>query len=918
MAEFQSGFQTSNVQATKSAGKMLKAKLAGTNLNTPGAKKAVNAAPAPAQTEIVRLPAGVPAPKKPNSLELKAALAKVRTKLALVLPPKWEAPYGNGGALTHITEYRAVKIDSALFAQIQTAFIEAKAVTDEFTRCVQAVLEHHVSPGSLGGLINRIVTALQDVPDIEVAKLSFDNGKDAAVVAALFPTTLTEEAKIESTEDLSALWLRQEDRIDINFAAAPGMPVKKGTKEHSFEMDVAIANAFLRACATKETLLAFQQEHPDYFVLLLKNKTDVYKRSELTTKTRPYFVWPSFLNYVITSIMEPVVKGMAVFTEDFNSWNAYGLSWASGGADKVMKWASSAHAQPHHRRVCVYGDNILVAEGLAEGEFILKAFDIAHLDFTIHSAALPGVVRYIRDAYKKIGAPLPKVWSNALEVWRSMYVNAPFMIEGSLSGASIKHWGKSGGVGTTLVNTLVVGFVLDKVLKKHPGSLDLASLTKLLVPYGMKIKEEFISQVINLEEVQSLEEDTRVHLGFLGMDLVFHTGYHHWFPVLPMEKLFISAAYRKKSPPANLEPVYDITRMSGLTYVGAWYYPHLYDAFLKRESNIKANFQLDFSNMILDHYDQFDLPTEAYEQVPSVEDVVMVLTNDKTVKRVARLARKQAKDSGAEPVKHEFSSFNWVDLVEFEEGGEAPIPLDPNAKKMRAANETAGDISLKARPKASDAHLGPAGRKPKTPKPNIWPMAEPREKELKARVAKPPPTYKPKEVTVLGTVGDSKPASNTNVKKKIEKNSGAWKVLEVPPAPQPPLPKVAPTASSTKRPTPGKLPVTKGMSILDAAMATYAFTHPEGKFSRDNFEKLNDKVIMQKSNIDYSQDSYTKIILPPPFDTMEVALPPPPPPLVVKAVSPDPSESETSESYDTPEDGEEEYWENLSVSEDEA
>lgn len=787
MAEFQSGFQTSNIKATQSAGKMLKAKLAGTSLPVPGVKKATTVAPSPQTTQIARLPAGVPAPKKPNSLEIKAALAKVRTKLAIVLPPKWLPPYGNSGALTHMTEYRAVKVDAALFGQIQTAFIESKAVNDEFHRCVQAVLEHHVSPGSLGGLINRIVTALDDVPDVDVTKLTFDGTADATRVAQLFPTTLTVHAKIEPTEDLTALWTRQEDRVDINFAAAPGMPVKKGTKEQSFEQDVSIANAFLKACATKNSLIAFQQAHPDYFVLLLKNKTDVYKRSELTTKTRPYFVWPSFLNYIITSIMEPVVKGMDVFTENFDSWNAYGLSWARGGADKLIRWASSAYSQPNHRRVCVYGDNILVAEGLAEGEFILKAFDIAHLDFTVHSASLAGVVRYIRDAYKKSGIPLPQVWSNSLEVWKSMYVNANFMIEGSLAGASIKHWGKSGGVGTTLVNTLVVGFVLDKVLKKYKGSLDMATLTKLLVPYGMKIKEEFISQVINIDEVSKSDHDIVVHLGFLGMDLVFHAGYQHWFPVLPMEKLFISASYRKKSPPANLEPVYDLTRMSGLTYVGAWYYPHLYDAFLKREANIKANFQLDFSEMILDHYDQFDLPPEAYQTVPSLDDVVGVLCSELPVKRVARLERQKAEEEEktAPTQPADFTSYSWVDMVDFDEGGEAPVPMDPAQKEMRAANDTAGDLQIKSRPKAAEKHaqVGPDGKKPAKAKPNIWPPTEPREKALKTKKVVPAPTYKPKVEVPLNKAVEIPKEETKTVKPKKDPNPGQWKVVLPPPPP---------------------------------------------------------------------------------------------------------------------------------------
>lgn len=756
MAEFQSGFRTSDVKNTRSAGSVLKAKLSGKPIPEVGGKKVPSSAPSPSVTSIARLPPGLPAVKKPNSVEIKAQLEKVRTKLALQLPPKWSAPYGNGGALTHMTEYRAVKVDSALFAAIQTAFIEARAVTPEFTACVQAVLEHHVTPGSLTGLINRIQTALDDVPDVDVSKVIISS-KDVERLFKLFPTELTQEAKIESTDDLTSLWTRQEDRVDINFAAAPGMPVKKGTKLDSFESDVAIANAFLAACATKEALLQFQREHPDYFVLLLKNKTDVYKRSELATKTRPYFVWPSFVNYVITSIMEPVVKGMSVFTEDHDSWNAYGLSWARGGADKLIKWASLAYQSPNHRRVAVYGDNILVAEGIAEGEFKLKAFDVSHLDFTIHSASLPGVVAYIRESYKNAGMPLPKVWSNALEVWRSMYVNATFMIEGSLAAASIKHWGKSGGVGTTLVNTLVVGFILDKVLKKYKGSLDLISLTQLLVPYGMKIKEEFISPTINLAEVGERQEDLRVTLGFLGMDLIWHAGYQHWFPVLPLEKLFISAAYRKKSPPDNLAPVYDITRMSGLTYVGAWYYEHLHQGFIKRESNIKANYQLDFDEMILDHYDQFDLPPEAYQTVPSVEDVVAVLTDDKPVKRVARLERAKATESNTneQPKKEaeSFSAFNWADLVEFEEeGGAEPKPLAPSEKKMKAANDTAGDIAIKSRPKASGTHVGPEGKKPKVGKPKILPPSDLREKELKKlKTPKPVPVYKPKEVEKVAT-----------------------------------------------------------------------------------------------------------------------------------------------------------------------
>nr|WPV63112.1 MAG: RNA-dependent RNA polymerase [Wufeng shrew permutotetravirus 7] len=112
-------------------------------------------------------------------------------------------------------------------------------------------------------------------------------------------------------------------------------------------------------------------EHPAWFLVRLKNKTEVYERAQLKNKTRPYYEYPAFLNVLWSFLEWNFENHKTTFLEDPESVNAVGFSWLDGGARKLVDWINGRYKHLYRDVVPPQGESQTVfdARVAAQEEF---------------------------------------------------------------------------------------------------------------------------------------------------------------------------------------------------------------------------------------------------------------------------------------------------------------------------------------------------------------------------------------------------------------------------------------------------------------------------------------------------------------------------------------------------------------------
>lgn len=229
---------------------------------------------------------------------------------------------------------------------------------------------------------------------------------------------------------------------------------------------------------------AFLASEYEVIVAECKNKTDRYKVAELETKTRPYFNFCAALTILYSALSQPFTSALELFYSRKDSFNAYGFSWAHGGAQTLYNWMKATReGKP---RAAIYGDDIKIAFRQG-GRLFHSNPDISSMDAHVDKALIEEVIDYIHDAFEKKWGPSP-FWRSVCELWKYQASSSDCFIAGRAT-YDLGDRLRTGIPGTTLFDTAKSALAVHLIFHKGVDLRDEEKVKAALLETGLQVKD---------------------------------------------------------------------------------------------------------------------------------------------------------------------------------------------------------------------------------------------------------------------------------------------------------------------------------------------------------------------------------------------------------------------------------------------
>lgn len=288
----------------------------------------------------------------------------------------------------------------------------------------------------------------------------------------------------------------------ISSAGAPYWRDKPAAMKHLMEVGLPIVVEAIQGGPNAVSKL--WKEQPEMFLVECKNKLDRYEIGKLQTKCRPYFGLPFHWQVLFSVLSQPFSKALALFHEHPTSANAYGLSMAHGGGQKMVEWAR--RTKEGEMRFYCYGDDSDVYWRDSKGLWRASP-DFKQMDGSVDAELIDLVLKYIIKCFKKANKKrldeiqnreAAQFWTQVTDEWWTMAVNPYFLVHGETvyrKREDQKHSGlMTGVVGTTLFDTAKAilayeSFRMEWTTTKDRSLLTAKGATNYFAKLGLTIKE---------------------------------------------------------------------------------------------------------------------------------------------------------------------------------------------------------------------------------------------------------------------------------------------------------------------------------------------------------------------------------------------------------------------------------------------
>lgn len=210
------------------------------------------------------------------------------------------------------------------------------------------------------------------------------------------------------------------------------------------------------------TVFQWLNQNPELGLVECKNKLDRYEYKKLNDKCRPYFALPFHFQVLFSALCQEFCGALNVFHERVGCANAYGFSWAHGGATKYAQFMGEAQeVKDADPRFVVYGDDVDIFFK-RDGVLYRISPDFRQMDGSVDKDCVDLTITYILDVYRSVYGPNP-FWEQVGAVWSFFATAAPFIVEGTNVYKKKKSDGLlSGAVGTTLFDTVKAMLSYDR------------------------------------------------------------------------------------------------------------------------------------------------------------------------------------------------------------------------------------------------------------------------------------------------------------------------------------------------------------------------------------------------------------------------------------------------------------------------
>jgi hypothetical protein len=488
---------------------------------------------------------------------------------------------------------------------------------------------------------------------------------------------------------------------------------------------------------------------------MLKNKSELMEKADITKKTRPYYVFPAGLGSLFSIYFSAFTSGWELVTEHPTSCVLIGFSWTNGGAEKLLRvFTNLANGE---NRWAIYGDDLVLGVRLTDGTLYIICPDAQHLDMSLtqyHTSVTAAYTQQVMNPPRKWCA-LAQLWANLsisgeVIMWKSDYVTKSSGLFSGVPGTSVAD--------TIATAEPVADLEKNQVFKNLDNLAELESAMQIAVAvfstYNIRLHPDTLTP-------QLFIHGETVVGPILGQSLYYYAPSDSYLPSSSNHKLLASLS----RPGKNLKGIERsknlVQRIAGLLVSGGYYFDHFYYvAKTLWESTIKRNDIVvtpDETTYGLQHcYDE-----EAYHLFFDKRGVPRKLPTQKQIRQLymSESARSRDLDQDATDSKNDLD-----------------VPMDNSLRDMLGDLDW-GDIDQTVRADAESVGQTEAAPPEFTDNPNAFvltnvqlinppvPNATNQLQPQPKKVAAPKKLPKPKQVS-------TKSSQSTVTKKKYKKKVG--------------------------------------------------------------------------------------------------------------------------------------------------
>lgn len=372
--------------------------------------------------------------------------------------------HGTTGMDPHIARGLAANYPLDILAQFGTKFQHSFGTAEGFVKRVgELTTRKTVSEGTP----QQIMKKLKTIMPIDASKLPDWNDMDAML-----------------------------NNVDVTYSSSAGAPYWKTKREALLEcMEVVLPEVVEHI--NNGTIGQLYQDKPEWFLCEMKNKLDRYETDRLDDKCRPYVNQPMHFSLLFSALVQPFCHALELWTDNPNTYNAYGMSAVNGGLMRILerarKYSYELEAGETKFIVGCYGDDGKII-ACTKGHAFCVDPDFRQMDGSVDHSTCEGVAAYIYHEFSKKYGP-NSFWKDVLELMVYFATQPSFIIHGT------DVWGKrqkdgilSGVVGTTLFDTAKAALAYDDLVCHFKARTiqfgNKARITEYLKEYhGLEVKE---------------------------------------------------------------------------------------------------------------------------------------------------------------------------------------------------------------------------------------------------------------------------------------------------------------------------------------------------------------------------------------------------------------------------------------------
>lgn len=387
----------------------------------------------------------------------------------------------------------------------------------------------------------------------------------------------TLDSNIEKLPDWNMDIYEAVETVRTSFVSSAGAPYWRAKSEVVEAMTDGVLPLIIEAYLHNERNDLLRQ-NPELFLCAVKNKDDRYE--DPVAKTRPYVSLPWHFQALFSVLCQPFCASLQLFCDDPSgrNRNAYGYSFAHGGAEKLHKFATST--KEGEIRYCVYGDDVDLFYRF-NGVLYQVCPDFKQMDGSVDHRTIEYTIDWIYNSFKRAHGESP-FWKNICQEWKSMATNPFFIVEGEMVYRKKSSDGlMTGVVGTTLFDTVKSVLAYESLIShlkqrtKIGGAMKINDedfVTKFFLDnHGLVIKEGTWNPTPYNEDPNHIGEITE--LKFLGQTITRYRLESQTViaPSLPYREwmhLLLTPKNRKKERSRLASERYMFDRLRGLLTTG--------------------------------------------------------------------------------------------------------------------------------------------------------------------------------------------------------------------------------------------------------------------------------------------------------------------------------------------------------------